>query len=53
MVDANWTVGHTERPAGFIYRRSYVIASYKNANRVNFDNYYQIFVHFYSDRSIS
>jgi len=38
MIDANWTVGYTEQLAGFIYQRSYRIASYKNVNRVDFAN---------------
>jgi len=29
MIDANWTIGHTEPLAVFIYRLSYLIASYK------------------------
>jgi len=42
MIDANWTIGHTEQLAEFIYQRSYRIASYKNVNHVDFANYYQI-----------
>jgi len=42
MIDANWTIGHTEQLAGFIYQRSYLIASYKAVKYVDFANYYQI-----------
>jgi hypothetical protein len=43
MIDTNWTIGHTEPLAVFIYRRSYLIASYKNMNHVDFAKYYQIY----------
>jgi len=42
MIDANWTIGHTETPALFIYQRSYLIASYKSVHCVDFANYDQI-----------
>jgi len=42
MIDAYWTIGHTEPTAGFIYQRSYLIASYKAVNNVDFANYFQI-----------
>jgi len=53
MTDANWTIGHTEPLSVFIYQWSYLIASYKNVNHVDFANHYQIFMHFYSHSSIS
>ena len=43
MIDANRTIGYTEPLAVFIYRRSYLTASYKNVNHVDFVNYYQIY----------
>jgi len=46
MIGANWTIGHTEPLAVFIYQRSYLIASYKNVNHVDFSNYYQIYYAF-------
>jgi hypothetical protein len=46
MIDANWTIGHTEPLAVFIYRRSYLIASHNNVNHVDFANYYQIYYEF-------
>jgi len=51
MIDANWTIGHTEPPAGFtrIYRRSYLIASYNTVNYVEIPNYYQILFKLYSE----
>jgi len=53
MVDANWIIGHTEQLTVFIYQRSYLIASYKNVNHLDFANYYQIDYAFYSDSSVS
>jgi len=38
MIDVNWTIGHTEQLAVFIYQQSYRIASYKNVNHLEFVN---------------
>jgi len=46
MIDANWTIGYTEPLAVFIYRRSYLTASYKNVNHVDFEDYHQIYYAF-------
>jgi len=43
MIDANWTIGHTETPAVFIYQRAYLIVPYKNVNHVDFPDYYEIY----------
>jgi hypothetical protein len=55
MIDANWTIGHTstEPLAVFMYQRSYLMASYKNMNRVDFPNYYHIYYALFSDSSSS
>jgi len=53
MIEANWTIGHTEQMTVFIYQRSYLIASYKNVNHVDFANTIKFIMHFYSDSSIS
>jgi hypothetical protein len=46
MIDANWTIGHTEQLAVFIYQLSYRIASNKNVNHVEFENQYFIYYAF-------
>jgi len=53
MIDANWTIGHTERMAVFIYQRSDRMAAYKNVNHVDFVNTIENIMHFYSGFSIS
>jgi len=46
MIAPNWTIGHILPLAVFIYQLSYLIASYKNMNHVDFENYYQIYYAF-------
>ena len=46
MIDANWTIDHTEQLAMFIYQRSYHIAPYKNVNHVDFENTIKFIAHF-------
>jgi len=46
MIDAQWNIGHTEPPAGFIFQWSYLIAPYKNVNNVDFPHYNQIYYTF-------
>ena len=46
MIDANWTIGHTETLAVFIYQWLFLTASYKNMNHVEYENYYQTYYAF-------